>query len=887
MEPGGDGSGRPVFRRDVEGEVREELDFHLEMRVRELVRRGWTREAAREEAMRWFGDLERLKRECASLGRDRERRQGAMSWLHETVRDVRYAFRQLRGAPVFSVAAVLVLALGIGGTTALFSVLDAVVLRPYTFERPERLVTVWETWQGGRGNVSAGNYVDWLELGVPFERMAALRWASFNIATDDAPERVLGVQATHEYFAVFGVAAAKGRVFLPEEDAPGRSNVVVLSHELWERRYEAAPDILDRVIRLNDEPYTVVGVMPEGFDPFTEGEQLWVPIAFTPERRAMHDEHYLTVVASLPEGIPVEAAERALAPVAAEMQRRFPEDNAERGIRVDPLHDIVVGPELRTRLFVLMGAVGLVLLIACGNVASLLLARGAVRVHELGVRVALGAGRSRLVRQLLTESVVLALTAAIAGTLVAFGSLALLVSAAPPGVPHLDRAQLDGAALMFALLVSVASGIVFGLVPALGATRQSPWRALGGRGTLGGVRNTLRGTFVAVQVALAFTLLAGAGLLIRSAVLLGREDPGFRAAGVLSARVSLPPSMFADGETARRAFTSIARRLEESAGIEAAGLTSQVPAGPGGNSNGLVPEGRPLSVESAIDARLRIITPGYFAAMAIPIVRGRGFTEADVAGGLRVMVVSQLIADLAWPGEDPIGKRIICCEGSPEDPLWKTVVGVAGNVQWRGVGQAVRPEFYLPIAQAPAQAFTWIQGTMTLVGRSPAGVDVVADAMRASVRAEADVPLYDVRTMQDRLRASFATSRFNAQLLAVLGAMGLLLAAIGIWGVVAYHASRRAQEMGLRMALGATTRDILALVATQALKPVAAGLVLGLAGAFAATRVLRATLFGVTPTDATAWICAAVVLGSVAFLASVVPAHRAATVDPASVLTRS
>jgi predicted permease len=884
---------RTVFRPPVQSEIDAELEFHVEMRVRELMAKGVSAEEARARVMVQVGDLETIRRECAALGRSRDRKVNMVGRLAELGQDMRYALRQIALAPAFALAAVLTLALGIGGTTAIFSVVHAVILRPFAFTEPARVVMVAEAWgdQAGWGDVSAGNFVDWREMSESFAAMAAVNWSSFNLATDDAPERVLGVRATYEYFDVFGIRPVHGRTFTAAEDEPGRDQVVVLSHDLWQERYGADAGILGREIRLNGRPHVIIGVMPETFDPYASNEQLWVPAAFTPERRRMHDEHYLNVAARLAPGVTMEEAQAELDRIAIVMQERFPHDNAGRGIFVMPFEEAVIDGNLRTRLFILLGAVGLVLLIACGNVANLLLARGANRASEMAVRAAMGAGRSRLVRQLLTESIVLSLLAALAGTLLAFAGVRALVAAAPPGVPRLEEAAVDGIALAFALGISVLSGLVFGLAPALRVARDNVYGSLreSGRGTVSG-RDRLRGVFVAAEVALAFTLLTGAGLLIRSALLLGQENPGFNAAGVLTARVSLPPAAYGEGEGARRTFGQLVDRLAVLPGVAAASISSQVPAGPGGGSNGLIPEGRIPSPENSINTRLRIVTPGYFATLGIPLLSGRDFNAADVRTGNLVMVVSRRLAEQAWPGEDAIGRRMLCCEGSESDPMWKTVVGIAEDVQSRGPGQGITPEFYLPLAQVPPVAFSWIQSTMTMVGRSAVVDDVepVAQAMRAAVAdVAADVPVFDVQTMDQRLRATYATSRFNAQLLGVLGAIGLLLSIIGIYSVVAYHASRRMHEMGLRIALGATARDVLALITRQGLRPVVLGLGAGMAAALAATRLLQSALFGVTASDPVTFGTVAGLLLCAALVAAVLPARRASRLDPGRVLTRS
>ena len=881
---------RPVFRPGPESEVADELEFHMEMRIRELMARGLDEAAARSEVRRRMGDVDALRRRCEAAGRRRERRRDMRTVLSDTANDVRFALRQLRSAPSFALAAGLTLAIGIGGTTAVFSVINAVVLKPFAFPEPERVVAVSETYRGGAGDVSAGNFVDWQASQRSFEHMAAMRWTSFNLSTEEAPERVLGLLATADYFDVFGVRPLHGRTFRPEEDVPGADGVVVLSHGLWSDRFEADPAVVGREIRLNGEPHTVIGVMPESFDPYSNEERLWVPIAFTAAQRQLHDDHYLTVVARLAAGVTLAQARADMEAIAASLRERYPGDNAERSATVTAFGDSVVNAGLSAGLWVMLGAVGLVLLIACGNVANLLLARGASRARELSVRAAVGAGRTRLVRQLLTECMVLAVISAAVGVGIAFAGVRALIAAAPAEVPRLATASIDGRVLLFALGVSVGSGLLFGLAPMLGVARQDLFDVLreGGRGSIGRARDRLRGAFVAGEVALAFTLLAGAGLLIRTTMLLGQADPGFEAEGVLSARISLAAGTEGDPAEVGRTFLSIAERLDASPALESAALSSQVPAGPGGGSNGLLPEGRPFEEGQTIVSRLRLITPDYFETMGIPLLSGRTFDATDVAGGDRVMIISRRVAEAAWPGESAIGKRIVCCEGAPDDPRWKTVVGVVGDVRWRGHLVDQQPEFFLPLTQAPPRAFDWIQSTMTIVARGRTeATGPVAEEMRAALRDVApDVPLFDVRTMEDRLRGTYATNRFAAQLLGVLGAVGLLLAVIGTYGVVAYHASQRTHEIGLRMALGASARDVLSLVTRQGVRPVLIGLVLGFAAALAATRLLQGGLYGVTPTDPLTYGAVALVLLLAGVTAALLPARRAARVDPGRVLTR-
>ncbi len=879
---------RSVFRVDADREVADELAFHLEMRTRELEAQGWTSEAARREALRHFGDLDRLREECAAIGRRRDRRRSLRMIAGDFGTDVRYALRQLRTAPGFAVAAILTLALGMGGTTAIFSVVEGVMLRPYAFREPGRVVVVEEGDDANASDVSAGNFVDWKEISRSFASMAALRWTNVNIATEESPEHVLAVQATHDFWDVFGVQPALGRTFTAEEDIPGRDGVVVLSDGLWRSRFRADSSIVGREIRLNGQPSTVLGVMPADFDPFDAGEALWFPAAFTEARRQMHDEHYLMVAARLAPGVTRTAAQREMDRVARVMKERFPQENARGEITVRQFSAVVVSGDVRARLLILLGAVGFVLLIACANVANLLLARGTGRLRELGVRAAIGAGQRRLVRQLLTESLVLSVLGALAGGLLGWAGMRALIAAAPPGVPRLGLISVDGTTGLFGAAIAVVSAVLCGAAPALRIVRRDLFGTLrsGGRGTVGG-SDRARDILVAAEVALAFALLAGAGLLVRTAISLARDGPGYHPEGVLTALVTLPPTDYGDSEGPRRTFIELSRALKEQPDIVASALSSQVPTGPGCcGFIGLIPEGRALAVESSIQTVLRIVTPGYFGAMGIRLARGRDFDSRNVTGGNRVMVVSERFARLAWPDEDPIGRRVACCEGSDADPMWKTVIGVAADVKSRGPGREPWPEFYLPLAQAPAVSFSWIQNTLALVARSRGGeMQSSARAIRNAVASVAPgVPVWDVRSMEDRVRGSFATSRFNAQLLAVLGFMGLALAIVGIYGVVAYYAKRRTHEIGLRMALGASRRNVLALVTGQGILPVLFGLVIGGALAAASTRVLRNALFGVKPGDPITFVIVAAVLLSAAVLAALVPARQATRLDPGQIL---
>ncbi|HET6229024.1 MAG TPA: ABC transporter permease [Longimicrobiaceae bacterium] len=800
------------------------------------------------------------------------------------LQDLRYAVRTLLRAPGFTAVAVLTLALGIGATSAIFSAVYAVVLRPFPFADPQRVVLMEETWRGEPGDVSPANFVELLgEKGV-FEGLAASRSGSFNLDAGGEPERVEGERVTSGYFAAFGAAPALGRTFAPAEDPPGGERVAIVSHRLWMRRLGGDAAVVGRPVRVGGEPYTVVGVMPQEFDATAGPSDLWLPLALTPEQASKRDEHYLMVFGRLLPGVTLEAARARMAAAGAGLVRRFPKDNAERSLRLTPYVDAVVG-DYRQRLMVMLGAVGFVLLIACANVASLVLARAAGRSREIAIRGALGAGRWRVVRQMLTESAVLGGAGAAAGLALAWWGVGALVAAGPPGIPRLEQAAIDGPVLAFTAAVALASTVLLGLAPALRAARPDLQGTLnqGGRGsTAGPASDRLRAALVVGEVALALTLLVGAGLLVRSAVLLAGVQPGFDPDGLVAGRLSLPAARYARPEDVSGAMERIAAELAATPGVEASAVATTAAFDGAGSTNGLVPEGRPLEAASAIDSRMRIVTPGYFGALRIPLRRGRDFTAADGPGAPRVIVVSEAFARVAWPGQNPMGKRIACCEAGPDGaPLWKEVVGVAGDVHSDGPAQPSGPEFYLPVRQAPAAAWSWTQRSMTLVARGRGGSGAVTAAMRAAAHAvDPSLPLYEVATLRDRIGQSTLRERFNGGLLSVLGAIGLLLAVVGIYGVTAYFVTQRTHEIGVRVALGAASRDVLRLVVGRGLGLALLGVALGSAASLALTRFLSGFLFGVSPTDPLTFVVVAALLAGVALLASWLPARRAVRVDP-------
>jgi len=866
-------------------DLEDEISFHLEMRARELVDEGWPQEEARAEARHRFGDLRRIRRQCQTIRKEQEVHVRRAAYLEELLKDLAYGVRQLWAARGFSAVAVLTLALGIGATTSIFGVLRAVLLKPLAFENPERIALVGENWQNlGPVNVSVGNFVDWRRASSDlFEHLAALGYESFNLSDTGEPERVLGARVSHGFFELLGMPPQEGRWFLAEEDRPGNASVAILSHRLWVRRYGSDPGVVGREVRLNGVAHVVVGVMPKEFSYPADDQDLWVPAAFTPAQEAMHDEHYLDVIGRLRKGISYEAAQARLNAIGEELEKLYPNDTS--GIKIVPYGEWLVG-DYRTRLLILMGAASLLLLIACVNVANLLLARGAARSREMAVRAALGARAGRLVRQLLAETSLLAALASVFGTLLGFWMTEALIARAPDGIPRLSETGIDPAVLGFTVLAALLASLLAGLLPALsGARAEIP--ALRSEHRAGGSRSQgrIRYALVSAEIALSLALLAGAGLLVRSALEMGRVEPGFDPQGVLSARVTLPRDAYRDAERVVATFERIVEGAGEIPGVRRAAVTSQVPMGPGGGSNGLIPEGK--TREDVVHSRLRMVSADYFAAMGIPLLEGRLFQSSDRRGSDLVIVVSEALAKTAFPGESALGKRISCCEGSPEDPKWKTVIGVVGDVRSRGLGGEIEPEFYLPIAQAPPAAWEWIQRTLTLVVKADSKPDVLVSALREKVRGVDDaLPLHGIATMEERVFRSLAQPRFLAALLLVMSLLGLALASVGVYGVIGYVASLRAHEIGVRMALGAGARDVVLLIVRQAMAPVGMGMALGLALSLASSGLLSSQLFAIRPNDPWTLLGVGALLGLVALTASYIPARRLARVDPKESLYR-
>jgi putative ABC transport system permease protein len=804
-------------------------------------------------------------------------------YVEKLWQDLRYGGRMLTKAPGFTVIAVLTLAIGIGANTAIFSVVNAVLLKPLAMQEPSRVVYVQEQWRDIFPNLSVGNFVDLRSQSASFVNLCASNNASFNLATEDAPERIPGEIATADYFTTFGVRPIAGRVFTSDEDKPGSARVVVISERLWRNRLHADSSIVGQALHLNGLSYTVVGVMPRTFDPLLENSDVWIPAAYTPQQLADHDDHYLSVAGRLKSGVSLAQAQSEASVIALRLQQQYPIDDKDRGFRLEPLTTALLGDQ-RSVMQMMLAAVAFVLLIACANIANLQLARSRTRQKEMAVRAALGASPQRIVRQLLAESVVLGLASGVVGVLLAFWGVAWIVANGPGGVPRLELSHVDAATLAFACGVALLSSFLFGLAPALrsASTRLSD-AFKEGIGTTSGSRDRVRTVLVVSEIALALMLMAGAGLLIRSALVVSHLNPGFDAADLVVGRVGLPDAIYGDPRVARQTFERMIASSAALPGVQSAATVSRAPLAGGGSSNGLLAEGEALDVSNLINAQLQIVSPGYLSTVRVPLKAGRGFTEQDTRDNTLVTIVNETLARTMWPRENAIGKRFACCEAGPKgrmDPVWHQVVGVVGDVRAQGLDRQVQPEFYIPMAQMPPSAWDWIGRTMDLVVRTRGGAFPANDLRTTVASIAPGVPIYGLSTMQQKIAGTLAESHFDTFLLAIFAVIALLLSSVGIYGVLSYVVAQSTRDIGIRMALGATPALVMRGVISYGLRLTSVGLALGLAGTLGATRVLSSFLYGIRPTDAITLAAASLILAAVAMTASYLPARRATRVDP-------
>jgi putative ABC transport system permease protein len=806
--------------------------------------------------------------------------------MRTLLQDIRYGLRVLAQRPGFTAVAVVTLALGIGANTAIFSLVNAVLMRPLKYRDAGRLVMLWEDGSAAgfaRDTPAPANYADWKSQQQSFDQMAATRQLTFDLTGDGEPEKLLGFGVESDFFPLLGVEPALGRTILPGDDREN-ARVAVISHGLWQRRFGGERSIVGREVQLNGEKYAVVGVMPQGFQFQYSNFDIWTPFGLTPEKMADRNGHYLEVVARLKGGVTPAQAEADLNTISARIAEAYPNDATGLKAAVVPMREQLAGGSRQT-LGVLLGAVALVLLIACANVAGVLLSRAAARRREMAVRAALGASRWRIVRQLLTESVMLGAAGGALGTLLALWAFAFLQQLVPAGMREMVELKLDLTVLVFTLAVSMLAGVAFGLAPALAASRTDLNDALKQGGARGGVGSgrRLRGAFVVSEVALALVLLVGAGLLIQTLYRLRGQYSELRPESVLTLRTMLADNRY--GEPARRAafYEQVLARVESLPGVTAAGYTTAVPLTRKGGANGLSLEGRDNGPSATWNANHRQVTPDFFRAMGQTLREGRAFDARDDEGAPSVAAVNEAMARSYWPGESAIGKRFKV--GSPDSPQpWMTIVAVVSDVRQMGADAPVKPEMYVPYRQAapywPKPPYSFFTPRDLVVRTSGDPQNLVASVRNAIHEVDPYQPISGVRTMDEVLGVETAQRRLGMILLTAFAALALLLASLGIYGVLAFFVVQHTQEIGVRLALGARPSDVLRLVVGRGMKLALAGVGVGLAASLGLARLLTSLLYGVSPGDPATYALVAVLLTCVALLACLIPARRATKVDP-------
>jgi putative ABC transport system permease protein len=843
-------------RGELDREIDEELRFHLDARVRDNRRAGMSADEARLDAIRRFGNR--------GLAKELTREKDTFAWLESLGRDIAYAVRSLRRSPGFAAVAILVMALGIGANSAMFTIVNSVLLRPLPFPEAHRLFQISFASREfhlffGSGMVDS-QYLDFYKQQREFEAVASLASNPVTLTGAGDPVRLNGAAVTTDFLRVLGVRPAAGRGFLAED---GRAKVVLLGDKLWRNRFAGDAGVLGRSISLDGVPHTVVGIMPPRFD-FPPGSELWIPLEV---RLQQGNTFTRPVIGRLKADVSPRQAQAAFDAFTAPLPHQFPGSSMRFDARVQPLQDVVVG-EIRGALLVFAGAVAFVLLIACANVANLLLLRGASRGREIAVRAALGAGRARLIRQLLTESLLIGAAGGAGGVLLALAGVPALLALAPAGrVPRAAEVGMDARALLFTLGLSVLTAVVFGLVPAFRATRPI--------GSSAGRREGLRGVLVVAELALALVLLTGAGLLLKSFWRLQSVDPGFRPGNTIALTVDLPDSRYHTAAQMRTFHEQMLEKLGTLPGVKSVGAVNWVPFGRGLiRGDFQIEGGRKLPRGFSVDKP--VISPDYLRTMGIRLLNGRVFRESDTSGAPGVVLISRSVARTLWPGEDPVGKRISMSNGPPQ--VWLTIVGVVDDIRQQELTAKPSPAVYLPYQQVNS---TFFLGHMNFLVRTPADVAGMAPAVRRALHeVDAEQPADSLVSMGQMLAATTAEPRFRTSVIGGFSLVAVLLAAIGIYGVLAFSVAERTREIGIRVAVGATTRSIATLVLRRTLLLAGCGVAIGTAGSLALTRVLRTFLFQVEPTDAATFAAAAVLLVTVALAAGLLPARRAAAVDP-------
>jgi putative ABC transport system permease protein len=810
--------------------------------------------------------------------------------METLLQDLRYGARMLLKQPSFTIVAVIALALGIGANTAIFSVVNAILLRPLPYKDSDRLVQINHNYPklDLKASVSGAGYSHYRDNCAAFETIGAASFWPVNLTETGDPERLQGLAITHTFLPMLGVEPALGRVFTPEEDQPGNDKVVVLGHGLWQRRFAGDPNLIGKTIKLNGEGYTVIGVMPRSFQfgrEFAQQIDIYSPIALTPQQLDTNRwrNEFLSVLARLKPNVTLDQAQAEMDTIAANVRRQYfgggdADDPTSWGLLLRSFREIVVG-DIRPALLVLLAAVGFVLLIACANVANLLLARAALRHKEMAIRSALGAGRWRVIRQLLTESVLLSAIGGAVGLALAYWGMQALLSLNEDRVPRAGEIGVDARVLFFTAGVALLTGVLFGLFPALQTSKSDLHAVLKEGGRSGSARRSVRGLFVVAEVALALVLLVGAGLLMKSFQRLQDVDPGFKPEHLLTMQISLPATKYKDPQQVDSFFQRALDKIKALPAVQSAGVSTSVPMSGFNSAGSFGIEGRTVAPgEMSPWGNRWFAGASYFQTMGVPLVKGRYFDDRDVSDAPPVAIIDETMERKFWPDEDPIGKRISFQRNPQGNPIWREVVGVVGHVKHKGLEGESPVQYYIPHRQLPIN-------TVFLVARTAVEPESLAGSVRTAIQeVDRELPVFRVTTMEQMVADSMAQRRFSMTLLGIFALVAMILASVGLYGVMSYSVTHRTNEIGIRMALGASVSDVLRMVVGQGMGLSLAGVVIGLVGAFLLTRVMRTLLFSVSATDPLTFAAVALLLAAVSLLACFVPARRATKVDPMEAL---
>ena len=846
-------------KEKLDARMDDEMRSHIEMQTQENIEAGMKPEEARYAALRQFGWVETIKDTC--------RDQRGVSWIENLGQDIRFGVRMLRKNPGFTAVAVLTLALGIGANTAIFSVVNAVLLRPLPFKEPDQLFLVEA--KGGFGVMAGGDFRDLTEHSSLFSNVAAYNTTTLNLSGESDPERVKGMRVSATFFPTFGVEPVRGRIFSPDEDRTGGEKVAVISHKLWRSRFAGDEGTVGRTLKLDGQSYTIIGITPPTAE-FPEKPEVFIPLALSTARLNDYGDCFLKLSARLKRGIAPAQGDAELLAITKRVEAQYPDFRKTWSLGLVSLHEFLVGKSVRTMMLVLLGAVGLVVLIACVNLANLLLASNTGRRKELAIRLSLGAAKSRITRQLFTESLLIAGLGTASGLLLALWVKGLINGWLPANIPRVGPISIDSRVLMFTLSISAFAGLFFGLIPAFRISAASLNEALkeGTRSASSGVSHQrLRSLLVISETALTVVLLVGAGLLLKSFFTLQNVSLGFRPESLLTARIVLP-SRYSTPQQRLQFQDQLLESVRHFPGVRSAATTSYLPMASGASGYGILIDGQ--GDKPAGMTGFRSISADYFNTMGIVLLRGRGLTVQDNEQGLPVTVINEAMAKKFWPNDDPIGKRI---KPTSSSAVWNEIIGIVGSVRHASVAEEPKPEMYVPNSQSPAPQ-------INLALRATDTANLAGLIRHAVTRLDKDLPVYEIQTMEQRLSESVAQPRFRTLLLVVFASLALLMAIVGIYGVISYSVAQRTHEIGLRIALGAQRSDVLAMVIKQGLTLTLIGLVIGAVGALGASRVLETFLYEVRPTDPATYIGISLLLLVVGLLACFIPARRAAKVDP-------